>query len=140
MSDLIRLTGVSRAYGTAGPPALDNVHLTVADGDAIAVMGPSGSGKSTLLNVIAGLDRPTSGTVEVAGTRLDTMSEAALARFRRARIGIIFQFFHLLDELSVRDNVLLPAQLAGTPAATAKARAAELLEALAITDKANAYP
>src|SRR5215468_9746443 len=140
MSDLIRLTGVSRAYGTAGPPALDNVHLTVADGDAIAVMGPSGSGKSTLLNVIAGLDRPTSGTVEVAGTRLDTMSEAALARFRRARIGIIFQFFHLLDELTVRDNALLPAQLAGARPRPARARVTELLEALGIGALADAYP
>ena len=140
MSDLIRLTNVSRTYGTAGPPALDRVDLTVADGDAVAVMGPSGSGKSTLLNVIAGLDRPTSGTVEVAGTRLDTMSEAALARFRRARIGIIFQFFHLLDELTVRDNALLPAQLAGARSGPARARVAELLEALGIGALADAYP
>ncbi len=140
MSDLIRLIRIDKVYEAAGPPALSGVDLTVAAGDAVAVMGPSGSGKSTLLNVIAGLDRPTGGTVEVAGTRLDTLSERALARFRRAHIGIIFQFFHLLDEMTVRDNVLLPAQLAGVKAAAGRRRADELLEALGIAAKADAYP
>ena len=80
-------------------------------------MGPSGSGKSTLLNLIAGLDRPTAGTVTVAGQRIDTLGEGALARFRARHVGIIFQFFNLLDDLTVEDNVLLPAQLAGRVAA-----------------------
>jgi putative ABC transport system ATP-binding protein len=140
MSELIRLTGIEKVYESAGPPALAGVDLTVAPGDAVAVMGPSGSGKSTLLNVIAGLDRPTRGSVEVGGARLDTMSEHALARFRRAHIGIIFQFFHLLDEMTVRDNVLLPAQLAGVRPAVARARAGELLDALGIAAKSDAYP
>ncbi len=140
MSDLIRLTEVTKRYESAGPPALSGVDLAVATGDAVAVMGPSGSGKSTLLNVIAGLDRPTSGSVEVAGERLDSMSEHALARFRRSHIGIIFQFFHLLDELTVRDNVVLPAQLAGVRTSAARRRAGELLDALGIAEKADAYP
>ncbi len=140
MSELIRLTAIDKTYESAGPPALSQIDLVVAAGDAVAVMGPSGSGKSTLLNVIAGLDRPTHGTVEVAGARLDTMSEHALARFRRAHIGIIFQFFHLLDEMTVRDNVLLPAQLSGVRPPVARARAAELLDALGIAEKADAYP
>jgi putative ABC transport system ATP-binding protein len=140
MSDLIRLSGIDKVYESAGPPALSQVDLTVSGGEAVAVMGPSGSGKSTLLNVIAGLDRPTGGTVEVAGVRLDTMSEHGLARFRRAHIGIIFQFFHLLDEMTVRDNVLLPAQLAGVRPAAARKRAAELLDVLGIAEKADAYP
>ncbi len=140
MSELIRLTGVDKVYESAGPPALDGVDLTVAAGEAVAVMGPSGSGKSTLLNVIAGLDRPTRGTVEVAGVRLDTLSERGLARFRRAHIGIIFQFFHLLDELTVRDNVLLPARLAGVRPARARGRADELLETLGLAGKVDAYP
>jgi putative ABC transport system ATP-binding protein len=140
MSDLIRLTNLVKSYESAGPPALAGVDLVVAAGDAVAVMGASGSGKSTLLNLIAGLDRPTSGTVEVAGSRLDTMSERALSRFRRAHIGIIFQFFNLLDEMTVRDNVLLPAQLAGVPPAKARRRAAELLEVLGLAEKENAYP
>jgi putative ABC transport system ATP-binding protein len=140
MSELVRLQAASKQYESAGPPALDRVDVAVDTGEAVAVMGPSGSGKSTLLNLVAGLDRPTGGTVEVAGENLGRLSERRLARFRRANIGIIFQFFHLLEELTVRDNVLLPAQLAGTPSATAKARAADLLDALGIADKANAYP
>ena|SRR5438552_756282 len=137
---LVRLQAASKQYEPAGPPALDGVSLDIAAGEAVAVMGPSGSGKSTLLNLIAGVDRPTAGTVEVAGMALGGLSETRLARFRRAHIGIVFQFFHLLDDLTVRDNVLVPAQLAGTPARTARARAAELLDTLGIAAKANAYP
>jgi putative ABC transport system ATP-binding protein len=140
MSELVRLRAAGKQYEPAGPPALDGVDLTVETGEAVAVMGPSGSGKSTLLNLVAGLDRPTEGQVEVAGTVLNRLSEAALARFRRAHIGIIFQFFHLLDDLTARDNVLLPAQLAGTPRRTARARADDLLDALGLTARADAYP
>jgi putative ABC transport system ATP-binding protein len=103
-------------------------------------MGPSGSGKSTLLNLAAGLDRPTSGTVTVAGERIDKLSETRLARFRLSRIGMIFQFFNLLDDLTVLDNVMLPAQLAGMPRRRALARARELLGALGIAQYERAYP
>jgi putative ABC transport system ATP-binding protein len=140
MDDLVRLRAVAKRYEVAGPPALDGVDLAVAPGEAVAVMGPSGSGKSTLLNLVAGLDRPSEGQVEVAGTVLNRLSETALARFRRANIGIVFQFFHLLDELTARDNVLLPAQLAGTPRRAARARADELLETLGVAGRADAYP
>ncbi|GAA5012194.1 ABC transporter ATP-binding protein [Actinopolymorpha pittospori] len=140
MSELVRLRAAGKRYETAGPPALDGVDLTIADGEAVAIMGPSGSGKSTLLNLVAGLDRPTDGQVEVGGTELNRLSEKALARFRRTHIGIVFQFFHLLDDLTARDNVLLPAQLAGTPRRAASARADELLDALGLTARANAYP
>ncbi len=137
---VVRLRAASKRYEQAGPPALDQVSVEVAAGEAVAVMGPSGSGKSTLLNLIAGVDRPSSGQVEVAGTDLGRLSERGLARFRRAHIGIIFQFFHLLDELTARENVLLPAQLAKVPAAAARARADELLQALDLADRAGAYP
>jgi putative ABC transport system ATP-binding protein len=140
MTELVRLTAAGKRYETAGPPALDGVDLTVSAGEAVAVMGPSGSGKSTLLNLVAGLDRPTSGEVEVAGTVLNRLSETALARFRRERIGIVFQFFHLLDDLTARDNVLLPAELAGTGRRAALARADELLDALGLSARADAYP
>jgi putative ABC transport system ATP-binding protein len=140
MTELVRLRAASKRYETAGPPALDGVNLTVAAGESVAVMGPSGSGKSTLLNLVAGLDRPTDGEVEVAGSVLNRLSETALARFRRERIGIVFQFFHLLDDLTARDNVLLPAQLAAVPRRAAQARADELLDALGLAARANAYP
>ena len=140
MTDVVRLRAVGRRYENAGPPALDEVDLTVSAGEAVAVMGPSGSGKSTLLNLAAGLDRPTSGEVAVAGTVLNGLSETALARFRRDHIGIVFQFFHLLDDLTARDNVLLAAHLAGMPRAAAQERAGELLAALGLTAKADAYP
>ena len=103
-------------------------------------MGPSGSGKSTLLNLIAGLDRPSGGEVTVGGERVDKLSETGLARFRRRQIGMIFQFFNLLDDMTVLDNVLLPAQLAGMPTAQARARVGDLLTALRIEKHRNAYP
>jgi putative ABC transport system ATP-binding protein len=135
---LVSIGEVTKRYVSSGRPALDGVSLEVARGEAVAVMGPSGSGKSTLLNLIAGLDRPTSGTVTVARQRVDPLSETRVARFRRQHIGMIFQFFNLLDDLTVADNVLLPAQLAGVR--RSRARVGELLERLGIARYANSYP
>ena len=104
MDSLISLSEVTKRYQSGGQPAVDRIRLEVTPGEAVAVMGPSGSGKSTLLHLIAGLDRPTSGTVTVAGQRIDTLSETGVARFRRQRIGMIFQFLNLLDDLTVADN------------------------------------
>ncbi|MEU9348476.1 ABC transporter ATP-binding protein [Streptomyces sp. NPDC048278] len=136
---LIELRDVSKAYDE-GPPALSGLSLDVRPGEAVAVLGPSGSGKSTLLNLVAGLDRPTEGSVTVAGVRVDQLNEAGSAKYRRTWIGMIFQFFNLLDDLTVADNVLLPAQLAGMPRAQAAARADELLGQLGIARHAHAYP
>jgi putative ABC transport system ATP-binding protein len=137
---LIHLGGVTRRYGGGGAPALDRVSLSVAQGEAVAVMGPSGSGKSTLLNLIAGLDKPDSGTVTVAGQRVDRMGETRTARYRRGQVGMIFQFFNLLDDLTVAGNVLLPAQLAGVPRRQARARCGELLARLGLGRHRDAYP
>jgi len=137
---LIGLDDVTKRYGGDATPAVDGVSMQIAPGESVAVMGPSGSGKSTLLNMIAGLDRPTSGTVTVAGERIDRLSETGVARFRRRQVGMIFQFFNLLDDMTVLDNILLPAQLAGLPTAKARARADELLTALRIEPQRNAYP
>jgi len=137
---VIRLDGVTKTYQAGAPPALADLSLDVAAGEVAAVMGPSGSGKSTLLNLIAGLDRPTAGTITVAGRRIDYLSESGLARFRARHIGIIFQFFNLLDDLTVQDNVLLPAQLAGASRRTARARAGRLLERMGIERHRDDYP
>ena len=132
METIVQVSKLTKRYGNSGRPALDEVSLDITAGEAIAIMGPSGSGKSTLLNLIAGLDRPTSGSVIVAGQRVDALSETGSARFRRTSVGMIFQFFNLLDDLTVADNGLLPAQLAGMRRGPARARADELLTALHI--------
>jgi putative ABC transport system ATP-binding protein len=140
MDALVQLSDVTKTYENDGAPAVAHVTMTVSPGESVAVMGPSGSGKSTLLNLIAGLDRPTGGEVTVGGERVDTLSETGLARFRRRQVGMIFQFFNLLDDMTVLDNVLLPAQLAGLPTPKARARADELLTALRIGPHRDAYP
>jgi putative ABC transport system ATP-binding protein len=140
MDALVQINDVTKCYDGAAQPAVDGITLEVAPGEAVAVMGPSGSGKSTLLNLIAGLDRPTTGTITVAGQRINRLTETGMARCRRNRIGMIFQFFNLLDDLTVADNVQLPAQLAGMRRSQARGRADELLVALHIEGHRDAYP
>ena len=135
---VVRLDGVRKEYGDT--TALDGVSLEIRAGEAVAVMGPSGCGKSTLLNMVAGLDRPTAGSVVVRGKDLGGLSETGLALFRRQHIGMIFQFFNLLDDLPALDNVALAAQLTGTPARHARRRALELLDELGIADRRDIYP
>ncbi|GLV94424.1 MULTISPECIES: ABC transporter ATP-binding protein [Streptomyces] len=135
---VVRLDDVHKEYGDA--KALDGVSLEIRAGDAVAVMGPSGCGKSTLLNMVAGLDRPTSGTVEVQGHDLGKLNETGLALFRRRHVGMVFQFFNLIDDLPALDNVALAAQLTGTPARQARRRALELLDELGVADRRNNYP
>jgi len=137
---IIEMRDVSKRYA-GETAALAGISLSVNAGEALAVLGPSGSGKSTLLNLIAGLDRPSEGSVAVAGLRVDELSEAASARYRRERIGMVFQFFNLLDDLTVEENVILPARLAGMSRDKAQARADELLLHLGLDRRhSRAYP
>ena len=117
---------------------LDDVSLSIPPKQMVAVMGPSGSGKSTLLGLIAGLDRPTEGTIVLDGIDITTLSESRMAKFRRMKIGYIFQSFHLIPTLTALENVLVPLELAGH--AAAKDLAAELLHAVGLQDRMHHYP
>lgn len=119
---------------------LCGLDLDVLPGETVAVVGRSGSGKSTLLNLAAGLDRADRGTVELAGHDLSTLDEAARARLRQRSLGFVFQAFHLLPTLNALENVQLPLELAREPAAVARRRAHELLAAVGLSDRADAFP
>ena len=126
--------------GDALVRAVDEVDLHVAPTETVAITGPSGCGKSTLLHLLGGLDRPTSGEVLLAGSRVDQMGERALDRLRRSMVGFVFQAFHLIEELTVVENVELPALLAGRAPRAARRRAAELLDQVGVADRAAFVP
>jgi putative ABC transport system ATP-binding protein len=139
---VLRARGLRRHYG-AGPAlvrAVDGVDFGVAPGETVGIIGPSGCGKSSLLHLLGGLDRPDEGELWLGDRRIDRLSETAAARLRRGRIGFVFQAFHLVDELTARENVELPALLAGASARTARHRAMDLLERVGLTGRAGHLP
>ncbi len=142
MSNLIETTELAKTYHSDGAAvhALRGVDLAVEQGEFVAVMGPSGCGKSTLLHLLGGLDRPTAGQVRLDGTLLNDLSESQLAVLRRTHVGFIFQFYNLIGNLSVADNVELPGLVAGHSLREVARRREELLEALGIADKAGQMP
>jgi putative ABC transport system ATP-binding protein len=139
---IVRATDLARVYptGATAVAALDGVTLEVQRGEFVAVMGPSGSGKSTLLNILAGLERPTRGTVVVDGADLTRLDEVALAGYRREKVGMIFQAFNLLPRYRVVDNVALPLVFAGIPRERRLSRAREILERLGMGPRADHRP
>jgi putative ABC transport system ATP-binding protein len=143
MTHLVEVHDLCKTYNTRSLcfEALRSISLQIAPGEFLAIMGHSGSGKSTLLHLVGGLDRPTAGSVVVHDQLLNEMSETDLARFRRAHIGFVFQFFNLVDNLTVRANVELPALLARQARKGAiRQRSAALLARLGIADQADKHP
>lgn len=142
--EILKVTDLKKTYtsrfGGAQVQALKGVTFSVERGEYVAIMGESGSGKTTLLNLLAALDKPTGGTVELEGKRLDSVKENALAAFRRENLGFVFQEFNLLDTFSLRDNILLPLVLGGTLAAELEARLQPIAESLGIAELLNKYP
>jgi putative ABC transport system ATP-binding protein len=140
---IIELAGVEKVYGSGrtGFVALGGVNLVVSAGEMVAITGPSGSGKSTIINLIAGIDRPTAGTVTVAGSRLDHMSEDKLAAWRGRSIGIVFQFFQLMPTLTAIENATLPLDLARLgPPRERRVRAGRNLATVGLADRADRLP
>jgi len=136
----IALAGINLSLGRGASRVhiLKDVNLHIGAGEAVGLVGPSGSGKSTLLMIMAGLERPDTGSVKVAGQDLGTLSEDALARFRGRNVGIVFQSFHLIPTMTALENVAIPLELAG--AADAYERAADELAAVGLKDRATHYP
>jgi len=137
VSTLVETRNLSKVYerGKERLEVLHHVDLDIAQGDFLALMGPSGSGKTTLLNLIGGLDSPTEGTISVGGQRIDTLGEGALAKWRAAHVGFVFQFYNLLPMLNARKNVELPLLLTRLSSAERKRNAAVALELVGLKDR-----
>ena len=139
---LVQIENLAKVYGAGETAviALDHVSLDVSAGEFVAVMGPSGCGKSTLLHLLGGLDRATEGHVTIEGQALDHLSDDALTRLRRQKIGFIFQFFNLIPLLDATENAALPILLDGVPPAKARAKAQEWLRKVGLGDRMNNRP
>lgn len=136
----LEFLGVSKSFERDNGPALvalNHVDLSIARGESVAIVGRSGSGKSTLLHLAAGIERPTTGAVKVAGRDLATLDDAARTRLRRDHVGLVFQFFHLLPHLTVLENVVLPERIAGGDLESARRRGRELLDKVELLDRAD---
>ncbi len=139
---LIRIRGLRKQYrrGDQLIPVLEDINIDVPAGEFVALMGPSGSGKSTLLNLIAGIDKPTAGTIEIGGVDIATLSEGELADWRAANVGFIFQFYNLMPVLTAFENVELPLLLTGLSRRQRHEHVAAALDMVRLSDRADHYP
>ncbi|WXB12432.1 ABC transporter ATP-binding protein [Pendulispora albinea] len=139
---IIKLSGIDKTYyrGDEAVKVLDKLSLNIPNGSFEALMGPSGSGKSTLLNLIAGLDRPSAGSIEIGGQRIDSLTEGQLAKWRADNIGFIFQSYNLLPVLTAVENVELPLLLTSVPSGERRKRAETALRIVGLAERMNHYP
>ena len=142
MATMIKLTGINKIYRTdeIETQALENVNLEVQKGEFLSIMGPSGCGKSTLLNIMGLLDSPTSGTIEINGTRTENMDDKELAAFRNKTLGFVFQSFHLINSLNVIDNVELPLLYRKMSSSERTALAKQVLERVGLSHRMKHMP
>ncbi len=142
MGNLVEIRNVSKIYerGKQKVEVLHHIDLDIAQGDFLALMGPSGSGKTTLLNLIGGLDSPSDGSIAVGGSRIDQLGQGALAKWRAANVGFVFQFYNLLPMLSAQKNVELPLLLTKLSAAQRKKNASVALQLVGLADRASHKP
>lgn len=142
MSDLIKIENISKSYwrDSMEIPVLNNINFGVKEGEFIALMGPSGSGKTTLLNLIAGIDRPTQGKINIAGTDVSTLGESALAKWRSAHVGFIFQFYNLIPVLTAFENVELPLLLTNLSKKERKEHVETALKIVGLGERIYHYP
>jgi putative ABC transport system ATP-binding protein len=142
--EILKVTDLKKTYtsrlGGTQVQALKGVNFSVESGEYVAIMGESGSGKTTLLNILAALDKPTAGSVELQGKRLDSVKENELAAFRRENLGFVFQEFNLLDTFTLKDNILLPLVLGGRNGKELEERLQPIAESLGISALLNKYP
>ena len=142
MSDLYQLTDLSKSYtrGRETITIFEQLTMSIQEGDFIAIMGPSGSGKTTLLNLLGGIDRPTAGSVDCQGVRVNKLSEGKLAKWRAANVGFIFQFYNLMPTLNAAQNVELPLLLTSLSGKARKERVATALDIVGLSDRARHSP
>jgi lipoprotein-releasing system ATP-binding protein len=135
---MIKASNITKSYGTL--KVLKGVSINIKKGEVISIVGPSGAGKTTLLHILGTLDREDSGTLEINGTSISSLSEKKLAEFRNKNIGFVFQFHHLLPEFTALENVCIPAFIAGTSKSAAEERAKDLLSFLGLTERIHHKP
>ncbi|BAU28752.1 putative ABC transport system ATP-binding protein [Aneurinibacillus soli] len=142
MSIVLQAKGISKVYGSRGHQytALHDMNVEIQEGEFVGVMGPSGAGKTTLLNLVATIDKPSTGSIMVDGEAIHTMNETALASFRRNKLGFIFQDFNLLDTLTLKENIILPLALAGVGAQEIEQRVQEIAQTLGLDTLLDKYP
>jgi putative ABC transport system ATP-binding protein len=142
VSDIIQIKDLSKSYwrGSLEIPVLNNINLGVENGDFLALMGPSGSGKTTLMNLIAGIDKPSAGSVEVSGTNIASLGESALAKWRAGNVGFVFQFYNLIPVLTAYENVELPLLLTHLSKKERREHVELALNIVGLGDRMKHYP